>query len=143
MVFILVFLLLLWFFSYKASNKKDYLIILPLLYSFVGLWVALGFLDKDLSGADWYIKDEHIIKTYFIFIIASVSFYLGSIPTLSKNKSGNLGFEKIRDVFFKLNDRYIILFYFFVVVFFHIAYPFEHLYFRVGYLPLYDGNNVL
>lgn len=143
MVFILVFLLLLWFFSYKASNKKDYLIMLPLLYSFVGLWGALGFLDNDLSGADWYIKDEHIIKTYFIFIIASVSFYLGSIPTLSKNKSGNLGFEKIRDIFFKLNDRYIILFYFFVVVFFHIAYPFEHLYFRVGYLPLYDGNNGL
>lgn len=86
-------------FSYKASNKKDYLIILPLLYSFVGLlWVALGFLDKDLSDAYWYIKDEHIIKTYFIFIISSVSFYLGLIPTLSKNKSVNLCFKKDRDL---------------------------------------------
>lgn len=116
---------------------------LPLLYSFTGLWVALGFSDKELSDAAWYIKDEHMTKTYFIFFVASVFFYLGSVVTLNKKKSGNFNISEIRDELFKLGDGSILVFYFAAVIFFHIAYPFEYIYFRKGYLPIYEGSNFL
>ena len=139
---VLIFLLL-WFFTYKLYKKKNYLILLPVFYMFVSLWVVLGFADDSLNQSIWLIEDKHILKTYLIFGCASISFYVGSSVLKERKNSGGFDLERIKLIFSRLNSSYIFIFYIATILLMHIAYPMEFLYFREGYLPLYNGNNTL
>lgn len=142
-MFVLAFVFLLLFFSYKLSSRRDYLLLLPVLYVFVGLWVTLGFSTEYFNDSSWVIEGKHVIKTYFIFMIASISFYIGLVIIRHKKSSGRIDLEKIRSIMYALKSSTIILFYVATVFMMHVAYPFEHIYFREGYLPIYGGSNML
>lgn len=116
---------------------------LPLLYTFVGLWVALGLSNQYLNDSLWPIEERHLFETYFAFIVASVSFYLGLSVIRRKNNSLRVDVERIRLILSGLNGRTIIFLYASTVFVMHIAYPFQYLYFREGYLPIYGGSSVL
>lgn len=131
------------FFYYKLSSKKNYLILLPVLYVFVGLWVALGFSTEYLNDSPWSIQEDHVINTYFIFIVASISFYIGLSVIRHKKASSRIDVERIRSILYKLESSTIILLYVATVFMMHIAYPYEYIYFREGYLPIYGGSNML
>lgn len=140
---ILIFILLLWFFAYKVYSKKNYLILLPVFYIFVILWVALGFSNESLNNSIWFVEDEQIAKTYFIFITAAISFYIG-VSTFERKKDKNdFQLDRIRKILFSLSSNYIVIFYILAIVLFHFAYPIEFIYFRESYGQLYNGNNSL
>lgn len=91
------FIILVTFFSlfiylYKFHKKGNVLLVLPIFYNFVVLYVVLGVTFLKYATSDPFhlyeqISDNYIYSASWAFIVASFSFYLG--VALVKNKSKN------------------------------------------------------
>lgn len=136
-------LLLLVFFSYKLYSKKNYLILLPIFYTFVSLWVAIGLADDTLKNSIWYFKESDIVTTHFVFLGAAISFYLGSTCISRKDKLVIFNIEKLRNSFRLITNNQIVTLYLVSIILLHFAFPAELLYFRGSYGEIYDGRNGL
>ena len=144
--FITLLAIVMWcYYFIKFKNNNDLILILPLFYTSTLLYVFIGvyFFDyaKDVPFDMYkYISDDQLIDVGIIYLLASLSFYIGS--RLARVKSNN----SLRDTSVENINQNVILFLFlFVFIIYILSYGgIEPLISRRGYISTeYERNKTL
>ena len=131
---------------YAFIKMKNYLIVLPIFYSIVNIYSLLGLYYFDFAKIvpfDLYkgITYDDIYNTSIIYIIASLSFFVGSLC-----KKGNKSdfFSTISKKILMIPDIYKLLIVSITILSLTFGYGFEAIISRYGYIDMaVDRNKTL
>lgn len=140
---LLISLCLLLFFAYKFLKYRRLVLFLPIFYSFIVLYTVVGtyvysFAVEAPFNLYYEISNEDITKTYYVFIIASVSFYIGS--SLCKYKKQVFINGRSLEI---NNQKTLIISILGVYLVYVIGYGLEPLIYRSGYIDKQTERNLV